>query len=152
MRKLAIRHRLSSMTVKDARSEILRIALLIWSVLVLNLGSDYGLRRTVKITALRLKDALVKERADYSSWNGHTDILAWILTVGATALDGEAEQDWFIQQHQILIGYAGIKSEAELLRVLEGSLHVHNVQHTPLKKVIDKLEATKQWSVDWQRL
>jgi hypothetical protein len=42
-------------------------------------------------------------------------------------LDGEAEQDWFIQQHQILIGYAGIKSEVEFLRVLEGSLHVRNV-------------------------
>ena len=123
-RKLAIRHRLSSMTVKDARSETLRIALLIWSVLVLNLGSDYGLRRTVKITAPRLKDA-VKARTDYLSWNGHTDILAWILTVGAMALDGEAEQDWFIQQHWILISYAGIKSEAEFLRVLEGSLHLH---------------------------
>jgi hypothetical protein len=55
------------------------------------------------------------------------------------ALDGEAEQDWFIQQHWILISYAGIKSEAEFLRVLEGSLHVHSVQYTPLKKTIDKL-------------
>jgi hypothetical protein len=117
------------------------------AVLVLNLGSDYGLRRAV-ITAPRLKDALVKARADYLSWNGHTGILGWILTVSAIALDGEAEQDWFILQHQILLGYAGIKSEAEFHRVLEESLHVHNVQHTPLKKIIDKLEATKQWSVD----
>jgi hypothetical protein len=44
-RKLAIRHRLSSMMVKHARSEALRITLLIWLVLVLNLGLDYGLRR-----------------------------------------------------------------------------------------------------------
>jgi hypothetical protein len=50
-RKLAIRHRLSSMTAKDTRSETLRIALLIWLVLVLNVGSDYGLRCTAKITA-----------------------------------------------------------------------------------------------------
>jgi hypothetical protein len=94
---------------------------------------------TVKITAPRLKDALVKARADYLSWNGHTDILAWILTVSVMALGGEAEQDWFIQQHQILIGYTGIKSEAEFLRVLEGPLHVHNVQHTPLKKIMVNL-------------
>lgn len=63
-RKLAIRYRLSPMTVKNARSKTLCIALLIWSVLVLNLGSNYSLRRTVKITAPRLKDALVKAGAD----------------------------------------------------------------------------------------
>ena len=61
-RKLAIRHRLSSMMVKGAHSETLRITILTWSVLVLNLGSNYGLHRTVKITAPRLKDALVKAR------------------------------------------------------------------------------------------
>jgi hypothetical protein len=81
----------------------------------------------------------VKARADYIPRNSHTDVLAWILTVGAMTLYGEAEQDWFIQQHQILIGYAGIKSEVEFLRVLEGSLHVRNVQHTPLEKIMINL-------------
>jgi hypothetical protein len=61
-------------------------------------------------------------------------------------------RNWLIQQHQLLIGYAGIKSEAEPFRVLEGSIHVRNVQHAPLKKIVDKLEMTKQWSVDWQKV
>lgn len=64
-RKLAIRHRLSSFTTEDARADSLRIAWLVWSVLVLNLGSDYGVRRTVKVTAPRLKDALTKARTDF---------------------------------------------------------------------------------------
>jgi hypothetical protein len=112
-RKLAIRHRLSSIAPGDARSESLRITLLVWSVLVLNLGSNYGIRRTVKVTAPRLKDALMKVRANYLSWNDHIDILVWILTVGAMAVEGETDQEWFIQQLEILVSYAEFKSEAQ---------------------------------------
>lgn len=147
-RKLAIRHRLSCLNPGDARSESLRIALLVWSVLVLNLGSDYGLRRTVKVTAPRLRDALMKARVDFLPWNEHSGILAWILTVGAMALEGEAGQDWFIEHLGILLSYAGIRSEAEFVGVLEGSLYVHKVQHSALKKITARLETAKKWPVD----
>jgi hypothetical protein len=133
-RKVVIRHRLSSITQGDARSEALRIALLLWQMLVLNLGSDYDCWRSTKVIAPRLRNALVKARADHLSWNNHTDILAWILTVGAMALEGEADQDWFIQQVEILIGYEGIKSEAEFYSVLKRSLYLHKVQCRGLKK------------------
>jgi hypothetical protein len=90
----------------------------------------------------------MKARADYLSWNDHTDILAWILTVGAMALEGETGQDWFIQQLEILLSYAGIKSEAEFCSILKQSLYVHKVQHSALKKIIAELETVVNWPVD----
>lgn len=138
---MAIRHRLSSFHELDIRAEALRIALLVWAVMVLNLGSNYAFRRTIKVATPRLKDTILKARAEYLSWNGHAKILMWMLVVGAMALEGEPEQYWFIQQLVSLMTYTHVENTTELRAVLDRSLYVHTRQCISLKKLFDKLAA-----------
>ena len=143
-RRLAIRHRLCSYSEEDPRSEALRIALLIWAVDVLTLGSQYGALRTIRVVAPRLRCTLERAREEYSSWTGHTEVLLWILTVGAMALDGGKDQVWFIEQIVTLTSYAKVPDGAHIQALLERSLYIHKVQHESLKKITDKVVAMRQ--------
>ncbi len=143
---MALRHRLSSFHEPDARADAFRVALLVWAVMVLNLGSNYAFRRTIKVATPRLKVILEKASADYLPWTNHSDILIWMLVTGAMALEGEPEQYWFIQQITTLMAYAGMKNMIELRTVLDRTLYVHQRQYISLKKVVDKLAAMAHYA------
>lgn len=93
-RVLVIRHQLLEVKFDDARTESIRIAILLW---ILQCFTRAGRIRSTKIIAPQLRKSL--QETTESTWKGHNEVRLWILMVGATsARTGSGDHAWFLQQ------------------------------------------------------
>ncbi|KAH0835197.1 hypothetical protein AYO21_10903 [Fonsecaea monophora] len=94
MRSFAIRHRLLHLELDDGRSEAVRTALVLWMFLCFTVT---GRVRTAKVMAPFLQDRLCS--IPEAEWNGHQEVLAWALSIGAMSSQvGSETHTWFVAQ------------------------------------------------------
>jgi hypothetical protein len=150
LRILAVRHGLLSVTYNDPRTEAIRIALIIWTLLSMTL---MGSKQTVKHIAPKLRQVL--ERVHMRFWHGHEEVVLWILTVGVMSVsDNSQEHGWFIAETV----HFGDKARVDLssLRALasfsERFFYLPQVQHATLAAVVQKLSiaCTQQRLTAWR--
>jgi hypothetical protein len=77
LRSLAVRNKLLALTTLDARLDVVRIALLMWTLLPPN---DVRQGKTAEVVARKLRDIL--EYSPSSAWVGSEDLRFWCLLVG----------------------------------------------------------------------
>ena len=94
LRNLAIRHRLMSLEFEDQRSRALRLALLIWDLLVYTVA---GRKRTAKVVAAQLRDCLTA--VPTGAWMHHEQVYLWVLSVGAmSTTEGSELNTWYVRE------------------------------------------------------
>lgn len=92
IRTLAIRLRLLAMELDDARSDAVRIAVVLWIFLSFTVA---GRKRSAKVVAPLLRQALLGISEE--EWHGHEEVHQWVLTIGAlSATLGSDEHTWFV--------------------------------------------------------
>lgn len=90
-RTLINRHCLLDLEFEDKRIEAIRIALIMWTLRT----TGAGRKRTSRVMAPHLLKTMVM--ISQAHWNGHDEIRAWILTIGAiSAAPYSNENKWFI--------------------------------------------------------
>lgn len=90
-RDLAARNRLLALDVADGRTEALRVALIMWELMVMTVSAG---KRTVKLMSPKLKGILLNINA--RDWTGHESVLCWILSIGSmSAAAGSDTEAWF---------------------------------------------------------
>lgn len=77
-----IRHQLLELQVAGIQQRIIRVAILIWMMMVL---TSEGLSRSVQLMVVGLRDLLSERHRD--QWNGHEPLYFWILSVGIMAAE-----------------------------------------------------------------
>ena len=93
-RNMAIRNRLLAFTTTNTAFHALRIALIMWTLLTMNLT---GRTKTVKIMARTLRS--VMRHTTEADWNGADDIRLWIFLVGYTSAKADSgASNWFFAQ------------------------------------------------------
>lgn len=93
-RNMAIRHRLLALTTNDPRVHALRVAIIMWTLLTMNIT---GRTKTVKIMAPMLRSILGE--VSQSDWIGNNLVLLWILVVGfSCTIEGSEDLAWFAKQ------------------------------------------------------
>lgn len=93
-RNMDIRHRLLAMTTNDSRVHALRVALIMWTLLSMNVT---GRTKTVKVMAPTLRFILAE--IPTTDWIDAEDICLWILLVGfACAIEGSEVSAWYAEQ------------------------------------------------------
>lgn len=91
---LSIRNRLLASPISDYKSETLRIALVVWTLLP---PGDMRQIRTAQTVARRLGDILQQHQSP--SWTNHEDLRFWCLLVGFFAARTDRPmQAWFVSQ------------------------------------------------------
>lgn len=93
-RDLATRNRLLALDVADVRTEALRIALILWELVVMTVSPS---KRTVKLMAPKLQRVLLRINAQ--NWIGHESLLCWIVSIGSmSAAAGSGTEVWFTNE------------------------------------------------------
>ncbi|EXJ69150.1 uncharacterized protein A1O5_08085 [Cladophialophora psammophila CBS 110553] len=93
-RNMAIRNRLLALTTQDARVHALRTAIIMWTLLAMNVT---GRAKTVKVMAPMLKAIL--SQIPNCGWAGGEDIRLWILLVGfSCAAEASDVSEWYAEQ------------------------------------------------------
>ncbi|KEF51765.1 uncharacterized protein A1O9_12102 [Exophiala aquamarina CBS 119918] len=93
-RNMAIRHRLLALKTDDSRVHALRVAIIMWTLLSMNVT---GRTKTVKHMALTLR-LILAEISDLD-WIDSEDIGLWILLVGfACSAEGSEVSVWYAEQ------------------------------------------------------
>lgn len=93
-RNMAIRHSLLALKTHDSRVHALRVAIIMWTLLSMNVT---GRTKTVKLMALTLR-LILAEISDLH-WIDNEDICFWILLVGfACAAEGSEVSVWYAEQ------------------------------------------------------
>lgn len=93
-RNMAIRNRLLSLALPTPAPQALRMAIIMWSLLVMNVT---GRTKTVKTMAPRLVSTLRSTQA--TDWTGAPHIHLWILILGHhCAAEGSASSEWLALQ------------------------------------------------------
>lgn len=91
LRNMAIRHKLLAYQTRDARLHALRVALIMWTLLAMNVT---GRTKTVKLMAVSLQ-RLVSSISP-SSWDSGEDIKFWMLLLGLQCVVMSSEAaSWF---------------------------------------------------------
>lgn len=100
LRNMAIRNKLLRLRTVDAKNHVLRIAIIMWSLLTMNVT---GRAKTVKLMAPRLKDSL--SGSSLSDWEGDEDIRLWIVLIGLYCASEENKTlGWFRSEFEKLQG------------------------------------------------
>ncbi|KAK5045219.1 hypothetical protein LTR84_009552 [Exophiala bonariae] len=111
-RTLINRHCLLNLEFEELRSEALRLALIMWTLRT----TGAGRKRTSRSMAPYLREILVI--ISQAFWNGHEEIKAWILTIGAiSAAPNSNENKWFIRELSSQFFY-GIRDSTIVLQGL----------------------------------
>jgi hypothetical protein len=93
-RNMAIRHRLLALTTNDLTVHALRVSIIMWTLLTMNVT---GRTKTVKVMAPTLRSILAG--IPPSDWASNEDINLWILVVGfSCAVDGSEDSTWYVKQ------------------------------------------------------
>ncbi|KIW12708.1 hypothetical protein PV08_09986 [Exophiala spinifera] len=94
MRNMAIRHRLLALTTDDPKVNAVRVAIIMWTLLTMNIT---GRTKTVKIMAPMLRSILGK--VPQSGWIGNSLVHLWILVVGfSCTIERGDDSAWFVKQ------------------------------------------------------
>jgi len=93
-RNMAIRHRLLAFKTHDSRVHAVRVAMIMWTLLSMNVT---GRTKTVKHMAVTLR--LILAQISDLNWIDGLDIYLWILLVGfACAAEGSEVSVWYAEQ------------------------------------------------------
>src|SRR5262249_50696702 len=88
-RNMAIRNRMLALVPSNSRTNALRVALIMWTLLAMNLT---GRTKTVKVMAPMLRSILVGTPSD---WACNRDLRMWVLIVGyGCSAEGGTEAAW----------------------------------------------------------
>lgn len=95
-RNMALRARLLSLTLEDDRLHALRVVLIMWTLLSMNIT---GRLKTVKIMAVKLRIVLL--RISPQQWTSLESARLWILLMGYTCSpEGSELSHWYFEQIQ----------------------------------------------------
>lgn len=98
-RNMAIRNQLLALATSDLRVHALRTALIMWTLLSMNLT---GRKKTIKVMAPALR--AIMDRIPSCDWSGNKDVAFWILLLGyASAQEGSEDSNWFFEQCSKLV-------------------------------------------------
>ncbi|RMZ89160.1 hypothetical protein DV736_g3601, partial [Chaetothyriales sp. CBS 134916] len=96
IRSMAVRHKLLGVHLIDQLHHALRCALVLWIVTSTTLLGKVKLRFFI---APQLRAILRSAAHQKRDWNGHLDLKAWILTLGAICcFPGSPDQAWFVRK------------------------------------------------------
>ena len=141
LRNLAIRHRMLTLMTVDRRTSALRLALLIWILMVVF--------RTVRrmlwhSLAPRLREILTSTGDEM--WHGHAPMMVWIQTIGSMASQpGSEVEKWFSAKlgprlHDV------VRPEGDVFEYLSdlsnGFFYLHRVQRPMMQRVVAQLSST----------
>lgn len=134
-RKLNItRHQLLELEGIGVRACIVRMAILIWMVMVL---TSEGTSRSVQLMVRRLQDLLLERQRD--QWHGHEPLYFWILCVGIMAAEvGSSTHTYLISEIKQTLAdtrKTGFESQEDLVRFLRAFLYLHCVQTELMQKL-----------------
>jgi hypothetical protein len=129
-RNMAIRNRLLAIEACNAPVHALRVALIMWTLLAMNIT---GRVKTVKTMASRLECILRRIAPD--NWKGNAHVRLWILLTGYSCAEENSEEwQWFVEEIRWL--FAGVLSPAivqdDLLAALAAFQHGF-FYHTPVQ-------------------
>ncbi|ETN41245.1 uncharacterized protein HMPREF1541_03180 [Cyphellophora europaea CBS 101466] len=157
MRSMAIRHRLLLFEVQDPRLDAFRAVLVLWIVTTTTL---LGLKRLALVIAPQIRRKLKAVTEQGLEFN-HTDIKAWMLSLGAMSAVPESEDArWFIRKLADLLVSSGAVFQAQTatdedkvlneLRGLQEKFFYHDAVHSPYlatlaKKVVAEASRRQQW-------
>lgn len=95
-RNMAIRHRLLQFNTVDPKVHALRVSIIMWTLLAMNVT---GRTKTVKVMAPTLRRILTDIPA--TEWKPNSDICSWICLVGfSCAAENSEESRWYAEQLQ----------------------------------------------------
>lgn len=91
LRNMAIRNKLLKLRIVEAKNHVLRIAIIMWSLLTMNVT---GRAKTVRLMAPELRNSLCE--ISPFDWNGNEDVRFWIILVGLYCASEESDTSiWF---------------------------------------------------------
>jgi len=128
LRNLAVRNRLLAMNDADARAYALRVALIMWELMVMTASPR---KRTIKLLAPKLKGILCSISS--KDWSGHESVRCWILTIGSmSAVVGSEVESWFVEEIVTLMTSGwndyDLKNEDELIRFSKQFFYLESIQ------------------------
>ena len=138
VRNLAIRHRLLSMKFKNVATEALRIALIMWIMIVM---TSFGARRSAKVMVTRLKENLLKTEG--IDWNEHYGLLVWVFLIGAIAAEGTSAENWFLAHFAKICQYRRISGETQLCELCKSFFYVDTIQRPSLRNLVKRLSSAE---------
>lgn len=140
-RSLTIRHRLLHIELEDARSDAVRVAMVMWMFMCFTIT---GRRRTVKVVAPLLRDALLQIPDE--EWHDHEEVHLWVLTIGALAATlATEEHTWFVNQISLSSALREVATEeadrifAALLAISDRFFYHEPAQKYNLRALADDL-------------
>jgi hypothetical protein len=142
-RNMAIRHRLLAMATNDSRVHALRVAIIMWTLLSMNVT---GRTKTVKIMAPTLQ--LILAEIPVIGWIDTEDIYLWIILVGFACANEDSEVSaWYAEQcwcFRSVLGPVGLIQDwddgLEKLEYFQSSFFFDpQVQRSPTRRLARQL-------------
>ena len=141
MRTLAVRNRLLALNTADRRTDIVRVALLMWTLLPLS-----DMRHATIINAIAPKLQSMLKQVPLIDWTGCEDIYLWCLLMGYTcAQEGSDFQIWFAGKVQSQLESKSVQLPVEyglfkgFIAFQKRYLYYEPVQEAITKKLTDWL-------------
>lgn len=143
MRTLAVRNRLLHMDLQDARSDAVRIALLLWIFMCFTVA---GRRRSIKVVAPFLKQTL--EVVPEEQWEEHEEVRLWVLSIGAlSAAVGSEVHEWF-KSRIIVLPVAELGDSDLILGAMtalsDKFFHLESAQKNDLRALANDIQSTRK--------
>lgn len=148
-RNMAVRSRILAIKTTDDRVFALRMALIMWTLLAMNIT---GRVKTVKMMVVRLRETL--ERLSSSAWETYEDVHLWILLIGyCCARDESFELAWYADQVEDVSPWLYVFSDLSetqsvftaLESFLRGFLYHKPVQGSRIEMVANLLESSDRF-------